>query len=231
VVFGPERDVPLSKSGLRWAAAKDIAFSSDPVLPRWSEAPSDYNIAIAGYPQAEVVDKGLISLPTLMIDGPASVYYLRVCLIFTTAAANFFRPHPVMLSVPLVRHRGANALYGPLTETLTVSDLRDGGRVLGEDGKASRKRGGHHEIISIWAAEDPATFAVQVCAGEPDGSSEWAHPAVLMTIVFRHKRTANAINERKKAKKVVKEANALDVCKQLEEEFDEKKITKSVSSE
>lgn len=239
LVFGPERDVPLSKSGLRHPGASDMAFQSDPLLARWTPAPEEWNIKIAGYPQRELIADGLIALPTFFIEReghsivPSSLY-LRVCLIVTTSAYNYFHSHPVMLTVPLVRHRCREPLYGPATETLSVSNLRDGGRKQeqepeeeeekeGEDKKkkkraSTRKRGGLHEIIAIWAPNDPATFAVQICHGEPDGSMEWAHPDVLMTMAFRHKRPASQASELKKARKAKQEEGAAEVLEALIEE-------------
>jgi len=216
LVFGPARDVPLSKSGLRAPGAPDIAFKCDPELSRWTPDPDGIVVRVAGYPQPEVIADGRIVLPTFAIDSGTpglSSFHLRACLIVTTKTHNYFMPHPVMLSVQLVRHRGKEALFGPAVEALSISDLRDGGRAPGDDAK--RKRGGLAEIISIWPADAPATFALQVCAGDPDGSMEWAHPAVIATMVFRHKRLANPTNERKKARKAKALAGAAEVVAAL----------------
>jgi hypothetical protein len=230
LVFGPERDVPLSLSGLRDIKANDLAFKCDPVLSRWTPDAEGVQVRVAGYPQPDVIADGRIVLPTFLINtatpSDRDRYHLRVCLIVTTKVHNYFMPHPdVMLTVPLVRHRGERPLYGPAIEALTISDLRDGGRPPPtEDGKkAKRRRGKLAEIISIWPADAPATFAIQVCAGDPDPSAAWSHPSVMSTLVFKHARLANPTNERKKARKARAQQGADEVIEALLDDVASKK--------
>jgi hypothetical protein len=140
IVFGPERDLKLSVSGLRAKDARDVCFKSDPVVERFTDVSEDYAVFVAGYPQEEQLSDGRYAVPTFKIGcttasgGNEPRYFVRVGLVVTTKTKSNggFATWPTMILLPLAARR--NFLYSPAPEfeTVSVSMLRDDNGAKGE---------------------------------------------------------------------------------------------------
>lgn len=182
IVFGPERALKMSDTGLRCANARPVCFKSDPIVERFTDVEGSFDVKIAGYPQAEEIADGRYAVPTFRItraDGisAGTRFYVRVGLVVSTKTKSHgnFLTWPAMTLLPLSARR--DSLYSPAPEheTVSVSAIR-------EDG----------QVTSIWAPKEPATLFVQLLAvrGVPGEAhfKDFNHEDVLFTFVVSHTR-------------------------------------------
>lgn len=191
IVFGPERDLRLSDTGLRYRDARPVCFKSDPVVERFTDVEESYDVKIAGYPQEEQLSDGRYAVPTFRVtgdDGSAMSLpkvdrlYARVGLVFTTKtkSSGNFSTWPTMVLLPLSARR--DNLYSPAPEyeTVSVSALRD---------DAAGAKG---EITSIWPPKEPAVLFVQLLAVRGAATEahfkDFNHEDVIFTFVVSHPR-------------------------------------------
>lgn len=209
IVFGPERDLRLSETGLRFKDARPVCFKSDPIVERFTDVEESYDVKIAGYPQEEQLADGRYAVPTFRVTGddggamsiPSGTrFYARVGLVVTTKTKSNggFATWPTMLLLPLAARR--DHLYSPAPEyeTVSVSALRD-------------DNGAKGEITSIWPPKEPAVLFVQLLAlrGAPADAhlKDFNCEDVVFTFVVSHPRAhrvaadPNAEPKPKKARK------------------------------